>query len=242
LECVRPWLPRNAKLLGKNMTELFQAAFSAVNIVYTMLLILVLLYWLSVILGGLDMNSFDVDLDFDADLDVDMDVDADVDMDTGGGANGWFVGILHFFNFGKLPTMVILSFVILFAWMINVLVNHYLGDGSLLFAAMLMIPNLFVSLVLTKVLTTPLIPVFKQLNTPEKEIDYVGMTCKLIVPANETKKGQAEVMHKNGVLLIYVKVDQGDVGEIQKGEEAVIVRPSKDESYFLIRKTKETVF
>jgi len=224
------------------MTELFQAAFSAENIVYTVLLILVLLYWLSVILGGLDMNSFDVDLDFDADLDVDMDLDADADVEAAGGTSGWFVGILHFFNFGKMPTMIILSFVILFAWMINVLMNHYLGQGDMLFAAMLMIPNLFVSLVITKVITTPLIPIFKQLNTPEEDIDYVGMTCKLIVPANETKKGQAEVMHKNGVLLVYVKVDKEDAGEIRKGEQAVIVRPSKDNSYFLIRKIKENAF
>ncbi len=41
------------------MTELFQAALAAENIIYTLLLVLVLLYWLSVIAGGLDMNAFD---------------------------------------------------------------------------------------------------------------------------------------------------------------------------------------
>ena len=61
------------------MTELFQAALSAENIIYTLLLVLVLFYWLSVIAGGLDMNAFDIDLDVDADLDVDLDTDVDVD-------------------------------------------------------------------------------------------------------------------------------------------------------------------
>ena len=220
------------------MTELFQAALAAENIIYTLLLVLVLLYWLSVIAGGLDMNAFDVDLDIDADLEADM----DADVDGAGGTSGWLVGALHFFNFGKLPIMVILSFAILFAWMINVLMNHYLGGGSLTFALMLMIPNLFISLILTKIITTPLIPVFKQLNTPEEEVDFVGMICKLTVSANQTKKGQAEVIHKNRSLLIYVKVDEDEVDKINKGEQAVILRPSEDASYYLIRKPTEIVF
>ena len=222
------------------MTELFQAAFSAQNIIYTVLLVLVLIYWLSVILGALDMNIFDIDLDVDTDFDVDLDADVDID---GGGTSGWLAGALRFFNFGKLPTMVILSFAILFAWMINVLVNHYFGGGSLIFAVMLMIPNLFVSLLLTIVITTPLVPIFQQLNTPEEEVDYIGMMCKLTITADKTKKGQAEVIHKDRSLLIYVKVDkEEEVEKINKGEEAFILRSSTDASYFFIKKPTEIVF
>lgn len=222
------------------MTELFQAALSAPNIIYTLLLVIMLLYWLSVIAGGLDMNAFDIDLDVDADVDLDLDVDANVD--GGGGTSGWLAGALHFFNFGKLPSMVIFSFVILFLWTINMIMNHYLGGGSLVFALMLMMPILFISLLFTKVITTPLVPIFQQLNTPEEDVDFVGMNCKLTVTANKTKKGQAEVIHKNRSLLIYVKVDEDDVDKINKGEEAVILRPSKDASYFYIRKPTEIVF
>jgi len=222
------------------MTELFQAAFSAENIIYTVLLVLVIIYWLSVILGALDMNVFDFDIDVDADLDVDLDADVDGGVET----NGWLAGALRFFNFGKLPTMVILSFAILFAWMINLLVNHYFGGGSLVFALMLMIPNLFIGLVLTIAITTPLVPVFQQLNTPEEEIDFAGMKCKLTITADKNKKGQAEVIHKNRSLLVYVKVDKDEEGieKIKKGEDAIILRPSKDASYFFIRKPTEIVF
>jgi len=220
------------------MTELFQAAISAENIIYTLLLAIVILYWFSVIAGALDMNAFDVEIDIDADLDLDL----DADVDGAGGTSGWLAGALHFFNFGKLPTMVILSFVILFAWMINVLMNHYLGGGSLVFALMLMLPNLFISLLFTKIITTPLIPIFQQLNTPEENIDFIGMLCKLTVTANKTKKGQAEVIHQNSSILIYVKVDEDEMDDIKKGEKAIILRPSKDASYFLIRKPTEIVF
>lgn len=224
------------------MTELIHASLSPENIIYTVLLVIVLLYWLSVILGALDINSFDLDLDVDADIDMDLDVDVDADLDAGGSANGWLAGAFHFFNFGKLPAMVIISFVILFAWMTSVLMNHYLGAGSLVFAIMLMIPNLFVSLVLTKIITTPLIPLFKQLNSPEEDIDFRGMICKLTISADKIKKGQAEVIHENRSILIYVKVDEDEVDQIKKGEQAVILRPSKDASYYYIRNATKMNF
>ena len=68
------------------MDQLLDAALSAVNIPFTVLFVLVLLYWITVIIGLLDIDSLDVDVhadadfDFDADLDVDADIDVDADL------------------------------------------------------------------------------------------------------------------------------------------------------------------
>ena len=62
------------------MGELLQACVSLANLPYTILLGLVLLYWVSVIVGVFDLDSGTPDMDADADLD--MDADADVDMDA----------------------------------------------------------------------------------------------------------------------------------------------------------------
>jgi len=97
------------------MYELIQTAFSPVNLIYTFLLIIVIMYWLSIIIGALDFGSFDIDFDIDADVDIDIDVDAEIE--TGSSSN--LAGVLHFFNFGKLPFMVIMSFAVLFAWAIK---------------------------------------------------------------------------------------------------------------------------
>ena len=109
------------------MNELIQTAFAPVNLVYTFLLILVLIYWLFIIIGALDFGSLDLDFDIDADVDVDMDIDVDADIDTdveAGSGAGWFIGFLHFFNFGKMPFMVIMSFLILFSWTFSMLANY----------------------------------------------------------------------------------------------------------------------
>ena len=210
------------------MNELIQIAFSPVNLVYTFLLILVVMYWMLIIIGAISFEAFDVDFDLDADVDLDM----DVDMDSGGAGN--FAGALHFFNFGKLPFMVIISFLILFSWAISVLVNYYAGDGSILFALALVFPNLFVGLCLTKVITTPLVPVFEKMEAGIEAVDYVGMTCKLVLPPSISQMGQAEVLIDNSPLLVNVKVESESIGEFEKGAEAVILRKEKNKPYYII--------
>lgn len=222
------------------MLELLEAAILPINIVFTVLLAIVLLYWFSVILGAMDMSTFDFDLDADFDVDVDMDVDVDADMDTdvdGSGSGGWFVSALSFFNFGKVPFMVVMTFLILSMWAISILANHYLGSGSVLFALGALLPNLCISLIITKIITTPLVAVFKNFNETEEPVDYIGQTCKLTLPATVTKMGQAEVEYEGKYLLVSVKVEENDVPAILKGEKAVIVGEEEGGRCYLIRKS-----
>ena len=117
------------------MQELWQAAFEPVNLFYTILLGLILLYWLSVLVGALDLSALDFDLDVDADMDMDVDVDADIDADAEMESSlGWMAGALHFFNFGKLPFMILMTFVILPAWVLSIGLNENLGHGRWWFA------------------------------------------------------------------------------------------------------------
>ncbi len=220
------------------MNELIQTAFSPVNLIYTFLLILIFIYWLSIIVGALDFGSFDLDFD----LDTDIDVEADVDTEIEGGSAGWLAGLLHFFNFGKLPFMVIMSFLVLLSWTISIAANYYFGNNSTLFALALIFPNLFVSLFITKVITTPLVPVFDKLDAGVEPVDYIGLTCKLVLPASTTKMGQAEVLVENSnSLLINVKVDFENPFEFQKGEEAIIIRKEESKSYYIIKKITDTL-
>lgn len=212
------------------MTVLLQAALETNNIFYTLLLVMVIFYWGTVILGVLDISSLDFDLDLDADVDIDSDIDVDTDIDGGGGS--WLGRALQFFNFGQVPFMIIMSFVILFQWALSVLCNHYLGDGSIFFAIALMIPMLFVSLVMTKIITTPLIPVFKNMNEGEESIDYIGLTCTVLLAPTTDKMGQAEVVVNNNPLLINIK-SKDENQAFTKGYKALIV--NQLENYFIIQ-------
>ncbi len=52
------------------MTELIQATTASANIIPTALLVFVLVYWLIVITGLVDLDTFDFDLDAEGELDA----------------------------------------------------------------------------------------------------------------------------------------------------------------------------
>ena len=155
------------------MNDLLTAAFATPNIVFTILLGVICLYWLTVILGvvGLDAFDFDVDMDMDVDIDVDVDVDLDVDADVDVEANAdvssitagsMVLGSLRFFNLGRVPFMVLLSMFILSMWSFSIYCNHADSwinpDISATIAALLLLPITMASLFTTKLLTMPLSP------------------------------------------------------------------------------------
>jgi len=218
------------------MNELIQLALHPFNIVYTMLLMISVLYWLTVIIGVLDINTldFDLDLDVDSDLEIDADIDADGEMNAAGGIGG----ILQFFNFGKLPFMLIMTILTLSTWTISMLTNYHLG-GSTGFALAMIFPNLFVSLLITKAITTPLIPVFQRLDSGVEPIDYIGKTGRLTIPANTERIGQMEVIVDESPLLVNVIMASQQDESMAKGDEVVILGRSEERACYLIERLKD---
>ena len=213
------------------MNELIQLALHPFNIVYTMLLMITVLYWLTVIIGVLDINALDID--FDLDVDSDLDFDADSEMSSTGGIGG----VLQFFNFGKLPFMLIMSVLTLSTWTISMLATYHLG-GTTGFALAMIFPNLFVSLLITKVATRPLIPVFQRLDSGVEPVDYIGKTGKLTIPASTEKIGQVEVIVDESPLLVNVVLASQQGEDMRKGDEVVILGRSEEQSCYLIEKLK----
>ncbi len=196
--------------------ELLYAAFSTVNLPFTVLLILILLYWLSVIIGALDVSSFDIDLDMDADVEP-----------------GMFHGFLAFLNLGELPFMLIASIFVVSTWAISILSNYYLDNSSLLLALGLAVPNLLVSLLITKLVSIPFISVFKQLNRdPGGEIKAVGSLCTLQGRADEERVAQAEVVTGGAPLTLMVRTRQGE--SLPEGARALVVEKDPEKDVYIV--------
>ncbi len=206
------------------MQELLQLALHPLNIVYSVLLAFVVLYWLSVIIGAVDMSALDFDLDIDADLDVDVDADADISV------GGWFAAVFHFFNFDRLPFMLIMSVVVLSAWTMSVLSNHYWGNYSLPFALAMTAPIILVAFILAKFLTYPLIPLFAAMNQPAEPVNFFGMNCKVKLPPTGEKFGQAGAYHEGDELLVNIK----SAYALRAGQQVVIVGQTDDQRYWLV--------
>ena len=205
------------------MNELLETAFSLVNLPYTVLVLVIVVYWLLVIIGLLDISSFDFDIDADADFDADIDV-------------GHFPGLGHdiagFLNFGEVPVMFYVSIVVLSMWIGSLEVNRLLGNESIWFALALAIPNLITGLLVAKIVTTP----FKWLDAGKEENnEFEGKEC--LVSSTEVTEGfgECEILDADAPIKIFARTANGEV--LNKGDAAVIVqRLTPRENVYLVTK------
>lgn len=222
------------------MKELLEASASLVNVVPTTLLVFVLIYWLIVIVGLIDMDALHLDLDHDVSVEHEIHTYADLptkdiavkELNTTISGN-WLQATLAFLNLGRVPFMIVMSFMILPIWAISILVNHYTGNNSLVISLALLIPNLFVSAFIAKILTTPLVKVFDYLqNDPDKQ-QVLGQVCTVLLPAGSNKIGQAVINNKGNTILLNVKSADGN--KLEKGKSAIVLEFNKDKHYYLIQ-------
>ena len=213
------------------MQEIMQAAFSPINVVFTILALMMLLYWLMVIIGLLDISFLDFDIDFGTDVDADFDVDFDADIGVSG---GFLHAVLGFFYLGEVPVMVICSILIFSMWAFSMIANHYINPNySFLASIPIFGANLVVSGIICKVIGMPLRRIFsvfeKDSNATKK---VIGRICTIVTTEVSDKLGQAEIQTKGAPLLLNVMAQQGST--FKKGDEAVVVGNDKEKGVHII--------
>lgn len=224
------------------MMELISEAFRLVNLPFTVLLILVVLYWLLVAIGALGGPAPDADLEVHADAHIDHEVDIDtmhhhVEGHHSGhgqsdGGNFWG-NTLKFVNLGDVPVMVVLSVLILSMWSFGIVANRYWTGGSYVLAAGFLALNLVVSVVVTRYVTLPLKPLFRILNKQyDEKVEILGKHCRIVTSEATPDFGQAEIATDGVPLLIHVRTMNDAI--LRRGDIAVVVREDSDRRIFFI--------
>lgn len=175
------------------MLEILEIAFSNANIIATTFLGLTLVYWISLILGALDLGFLDFDLepDYEADVHMDVDFDANAEVDASGDVSGG-ARLLWFFNIGKVPFMVFFTFWIIPTWFLCIIGSYYINPASFWIVGLLIFgAALFGSLFIAKILTQPLVKIFQKMEKIEtKNEDLIGKYCITKWDLNDNKIGQ----------------------------------------------------
>ena len=201
------------------MIELFTESFKIANLPVTILLLVVILYWIINIVGIFDLDM----LHADADTGGDADVHAETDSLLG-----------KTFDFGDVPIAIIISFFVLILWMTTLLANYYLGNSSLIFALVLYIPGAVVAFLLTKTIAVPLNKVFKLLKAETEEdtsADFSGSVCLVQIEANEEVMGQGEVNRSGDPIRVNIKTYPGK--QLAKGQTALLIEYFPERGYYL---------
>lgn len=204
------------------MSELFTTAIAGANIIPTTLLALVILYWLIVIVGAIDIEFLDIDIDVDADGDVDM-------------LEGPFHGILAFLNIAELPFMLVFSIIVLIFWTISMLLYFLpIKTGGVL-NGILLIPTFIISLLLTRVVTNPLKGLFAGVQRENDEGSQIeGKLGTLLSDLTYGRLGQAELERYGAPIIINVKLQEEE--SLKKGAKVLIIKKDSSKDYYIIKK------
>jgi hypothetical protein len=209
------------------MGEFIGEAITLVNLPFTALFGFVVIYWGLVAIGALGSDVFDLDLDLDADAQ---------------GSSGQIgQAIAHFFHCDEGPFMAIASLLVVFLWMGAMLLNYYFNPGhSFLLAGGLLIPNLVVSVALTKTIVSPIFRLLKRFQGKEESssVRMLGQVCHVVSLKVEVDSGQAEIERHGAPLKINVCI-RPDESPLEKGDAAVIISENKENNTYLIKKLED---
>lgn len=236
------------------MEKLTEILFSQVNIILTLLLILLVLYWLVTMISG-------IDFDLDIDVDIDVDIDADIDIDVEGGIEGgnmdfqdisstevnkediigkrrkklnWWQIVLIYFNFVGLPFMFTFTCWIFIWWFSTVITTVITHSYAHSLGFIIFLVAILPSLILTKLFTTPFKKFFANLNKDgDKPADFIGRIAESQSSILEDKMGTAIVVIDGISMTIYIKSLTKE--KISYQQKILIIKQSKDKNYYLVQ-------
>ncbi len=204
------------------------------TVIFSALVGALLVYWLLVILGALD-----IDLIPGPDLDGDGVADALAHASDGGAEASFdgLSGIMTWMGFGKVPVTILMSILAVTAWAVCILGGNLafsaIGDllPSFVVATILFLIATFLGMVATSLIARPLAPIFKT-HEADRRQDLVGKTCRVDTGSVDKIFGQATVDDRNQQAVIQVRNDHGHV--FQRGDIALIVSWEERREAFLI--------
>ena len=211
------------------MPEFLNIVLSMPTVVFTILMGFMGLYWVTVIMGAVDIDLFDLDADLgaDVDLDVELDADVEVDLEAPSGSAGIFVSLLSALGLVGVPLTISVSILVLYNWAMSFLMAYALGAGKApvgtLVGLGIMAASMVGSLLVTSVTIRPLRPLFQSKRGARAGRALVGMSVKVTSGSVTPAFGRAEGALEGSVVNFSIRCDD-EHNQLKKGSEALIIR------------------
>ena len=209
------------------MIELFNEAVALYNLPASLLLVLVMFYWLTVVFGLADSDT------------EPLDIDGDGIADVGANSHGFWPTCGRFLHLGQVPLMVVGSFFAISLWVLSVLGNYFLngqpGDRDLWRALLLLAPNFIISLVFTRIAVSPFRKLFNAMDQSATEVEAVlGREAVVTSAQVDERYGQVSVGTGAAPLLINARVAAGEP-PIAKGTTVLVTTAGPDHAFYFIQ-------
>jgi hypothetical protein len=230
------------------LNELVVASLQFPTVVFTIALGIVIVYWLFVLIGALDIDLFGGDVDVDvsgaakgigdlviggakggaealhAGADAGGEIGGDADGDLDGG------GLWHVLGLGDVPVTISVSLITVLAWVGSLLAMHSLGIGGG-WTLVVLVAAVVIALPIAALLIRPLAPVFV-VKEGKSNADYVGHVCTITTGRVDNGFGQATVEDGGTVLAIAVRCDPP--GQLARGDRALIIEFDRERQAYIV--------
>ena len=203
------------------MQQLLAVSTTFPTIVFSVVLGIVLIYWLIGMLGL-------VDLDLSPDMDLDLDADTDI-----GGLSGFFLT----FGISGIPFTIVISIISLLGWLISVYSQYYLlsllptGIIYYVAGAALTVAIFFLTLPITGQLIRPLRGMFKSVEAVSSN-QLVGSEATIATATVDGTFGQARIINAGAELLVDVRCDPQH--SFALGDKALVIDYNQDEHNYIV--------
>ncbi len=242
------------------MSEVLALALSFPSVIYTVLLGVMLVYWLFVMVGVVDLGEGSAKgvlegsvkgvLEGSADGALEGSAKGALEGSAKGVAEGQADGsdehsggvlaaLLSALRLKSVPVTVVLSLVITFSWLVSIvamqLVTRSLPSFGVPLGLLVLVGAAVLSLPMTSLAARPLSPVFEHQSAPSRK-DLVGKTCTVRTGVVNQRFGEALLEDGGAGLVIRVR---SDGRELRRGEHALIVNWEEERDAFVVEPMRE---
>jgi membrane protein implicated in regulation of membrane protease activity len=194
------------------MVEFFQICFSFPTVVFTSLLMVVCLYWLLVISGGVGLEILDLDLQIESFIEAGTE-----------GAGGTMARLLAALGFGTIPVTLLGSVFVFTGWIGTFFGTLYLSSllgGGLIGDLLVFAASLVAAVFATGLVVQPLRPLFRTFDDSGGD-SMVGEVCTIQSPSVDARSGRAKYEEGSSDAILSVRCD--DDNTLSSGDKALII-------------------
>ena len=214
----------------ESMDPFHQTVTSFPTIIFTVLLVVCLLYWVIAVLGMVDLDV------------LDMDYDGKVDSTDSIQAQNGIAGLLLKYGLGGVPLTITMTFIALFGWLLSYYASYFVKplvptDWLKFMASVgILLSVSYVSVLITAQVIKPIRALFSKLNIDETKL-IIGQTVTVRSAHVTAERGEAMMNDGGAGLLLNVRASGAN--EYKKGDDVVVIEQlNKNNLYRVIAQSE----
>jgi len=215
-----------AVFLHESMNPFHQTVTSFPTVIYTVLLIVCVLYWAIAMLGLVDLEILDIDLD------------GDIDSTDSAETQSILAGVLLKLGLNGVPLTIVLTIIAIIGWLICYYTTYFgakllpdLNIIKIIAALVTFVIASYITVLITAQVIKPLRALFSKLDVDETK-HIIGQTVVVRSSVVNTERGEAFMNDGGAGVLLNIRTSAGS--EFKKGDNVVVIEKLERDNHYKV--------